>query len=373
MSWTRWTVGLLALGMWSLTIHAADPKPPTQEQYRAVIDKAVAFLKQSQNADGSWSAEPNSRGITGIAVTGLLRTGLAPTDAPAAKGLDYIEKLVNPAEGHIAGDSKIGIQNYVTSINVLALTAAGREDKYKAVVKNASEYLKRVQWDDSEGAGPNDVRFGGAGYGGGGSRPDLSNTAFFLEALKAAGVPQDDPAFKKAVVFISRTQHLKSEYNDQPWAGTFNNGSFIYTPANGGETRTDTEELLGYGSMTYAGVKSMIYCGLTKEDPRVKAALGWIRKNYTLDANPGMPPQLSERGLYYYYNTFGKTMEVLGEDKFQDAQGVAHDWRADLFHALASRQNADGSWQNKNDRWLEGDKNLVTGYALMALSYCQPK
>ena len=55
--------------------------------------------------------------------------------------------------------------------------------------------------------------------------------------------------------------------------------------------------------MTYAGVKSMIYCGVGKDDPRVKKAVGWIRKNYTVDANPGMPKRLATVGLYYYYHT----------------------------------------------------------------------
>jgi len=39
---------------------------------------------------------------------------------------------------------------------------------------------------------------------------------------------------------------------------------------------------------------------------------------------------------------------------------------------LAKRQHEDGSWTNSNARWLEGDANLVTGYALLALSYCRP-
>ena len=40
--------------------------------------------------------------------------------------------------------------------------------------------------------------------------------------------------------------------------------------------------------MTYAGLKSMMYAGLGKDDPRVKAAWGWIQKNYTVDENPGL-------------------------------------------------------------------------------------
>lgn len=356
--------------------HSADPTSParpTKEQWQAVVAKAVNHLKSTQDASGGWSKDPAKRGISGIVVTGLLKSGTSPEDAPAAQGLTYIESLVNSKEGHIAGDSQIGIQNYVTSINVMALAAAKREAKYKSVVGNAAEYLRRIQWDEGERKTAADVNYGGSGYGGGGSRPDLSNTAFFLDALKAAGVPDADPSYRKAVTFISRCQNLKSEFNDQPWAGAINDGSFIYTPANGGETRTGTKELVGYGSMTYAGVKSMIYCGLSKDDPRMKAALGWVRKNYTLDANPGMPTPESQRGLYYYYNSFAKAMDAMGDDTFVDAAGVRHDWQADLFAALAKRQRADGSWVNENDRWMEGDPNLVTGYALMALSYCKPK
>ncbi|MBA2226079.1 MAG: prenyltransferase/squalene oxidase repeat-containing protein [Thermogemmata sp.] len=345
--------------------------------WQTTVEKAVAFLRKSQNENGSWSREPMSRGITGIVVTGLIRTGYGPEDPTTAKGLKYIESLVNAKSGHIAGDdAKATLINYVTSVNVMALAAAKREEKYRAVIGNAVKYLKSYQWDEARGVTPDHTYYGGAGYAGDKSRPDLSNTAFFLEALKEAGVDKNDPAFKKALVFVSRCQNFKSEFNTAEWAGKYNDGSFIYTGANQGENRRtdDTKgDLAGYGSMTYAGIKSMIYCGVSKDDPRMKKALEWIAKNYTLDANPGMPAANSQRGLYYYYHTFAKCMDALGEDTFTDAQGVKHDWRADLLAALAKRQRPDGSWVNENDRWMEGDPNLVTGYALMALSYCKPK
>jgi squalene-hopene/tetraprenyl-beta-curcumene cyclase len=353
---------------------SAPAQPKGDAALKPVIAKAVGYLKKSQNENGSWSAEPQSRGITGIVVTGLLRTGTGPNDEPAAKGLQYIESLVNKKSGHIAGDDvRATLINYTTSINVMALAEAGRAEKYRAVIGDAVKYLKGVQWDESRGKGPDSDYYGGAGYAGDNSRPDLSNTAFFLEALKSAGVAQTDPAFKKAAVFVSRCQNLKSEYNTAEWAAKNNDGSFIYTGARGGENRTDTDDFRGYGSMTYAGIKSMIYCGIGKDDPRMKAALEWIKKNYTLDSNPGMPEKNSQRGLYYYYHTFAKTMDALGVDEFEDAKGVKHNWRADLIAALAKRQRPDGSWLNETDRWMEGDPNLVTGYALMALSYCTKK
>src|SRR5581483_10112438 len=109
----------------------------------------------------------------------------------------------------------------------------------------------------------------------------------------------------------SRCQNLKGEFNDQPWAGKVNDGGFVYTAANGGQTfagKADDGGLRSYASMTYAGLKSMIYAGLNADDPRVKAASQYIRKHYTLDENPG----LGQMGLYYYYHTFAKALAMLG-------------------------------------------------------------
>jgi squalene-hopene/tetraprenyl-beta-curcumene cyclase len=365
----------LTLFVFTLTAEAE----PTLEEWTKVTDKAIEFVKSKQNADGSWGPDdaPQKRGITGIVVTGLLKTGRVNADAPAvAKGMKFIESLVNVKEGHIAGnDAKIGLQNYVTCVNVMALQAANRPEKYKAIVGDAVKFLKQLQWDESEMKKESDDFFGGAGYDSK-SRPDLSNTHFFIDALRDSGIAADDPALKKALLFVSRCQNLKGENNDQPWAGKINDGSFIYSAAGGGSTKTSDDPnapLTGYGSMTYAGIKSMIYCGVGKEDPRYQKALEWVRKNYTVDANPGMPPQLSQRGLFYYYHTMAKSLSVMEITEFEDDKKVKHDWKKDLTEALAKRQKADGSWVNETDRWMEGNPQLVTGYALLTLAYCKPK
>jgi squalene-hopene/tetraprenyl-beta-curcumene cyclase len=127
--------------------------------------------------------------------------------------------------------------------------------------------------------------------------------------------------------------------------------------------------LRSYASMTYAGLKSMIYAGLTDNDPRVKAAYDYIRQHYSLDENPG----LGQAGLYYYYHTFAKALALLGKPTLVDSSGRSHDWRAELVEALAKRQNANGSWVNPADRFMEGDPNLVTAYGLLALAYTKPK
>jgi squalene-hopene/tetraprenyl-beta-curcumene cyclase len=51
---------------------------------------------------------------------------------------------------------------------------------------------------------------------------------------------------------------------------------------------------------------------------------------------------------------------------------MKHSWRAELVTELVKRQAADGSWVNSDRKWMEGDANLATGFALLTLSYCKP-
>ena len=370
-------IGLLAsLGLFGATSPAllAQPKKASVEDMRTkAVEKGTSFLKGTQTAEGCWGTGPNATGLTGIVVSALLKSGVAPDDPVVAKGLKYIEGLIDEKEGHIAGlNTKLTGHNYPTCVNLVALAYADPDrKKYGKAVEKAAEYLIKIQWDETEGKKPEDVIYGGAGYGGG-TRPDLSNTQFLLDALTVAKIPSTNPAFKKAVLFISRCQNLKSEFQDQPWAGKINDGSFIYTAA--GETRGATAEdgsHPGYGSMTYAGVRSLLLSGVSKEDLRVKKGLEWLTKNYTVDLNPGMPEGSGPRGLYYYLWTMSKAMTVLGEDEFTTADGKKHDWRKDIVAALVNRQKKDGSWSNDLSAWMESNPDLCTAYALNTLSYCK--
>jgi squalene-hopene/tetraprenyl-beta-curcumene cyclase len=355
-------LGTLAIAGGRPRAFAGDPSL----SYDEILTRAATFLKTRQKVDGSWSSE-RGPGITGIVVTALLRAKRATPAEPAiTKGLAYLEGFLSPKSGGLAEGPN---SNYVTSIALMAFQQANSGGKYDAQIKAGQTYLKTLQWDEGENKGQDDPFYGGAGYGSR-SRPDLSNTSFFMEALRDTGLPADDPNLKKALVFVSRCQNLKGEFNDQAWAGKVNDGGFIYTPAAGGVSMavppTDANGgLRSYASMTYAGLKSMIYAGLKPDDPRVKAAIEYIAKNYTLEENPG----LGQAGLYYYYQTFAKALTLLNQESIIDAKGIAHFWKVELTGALAKRQADDGSWVNPADRFMEGDPNLVTAYGLLALAY----
>jgi squalene-hopene/tetraprenyl-beta-curcumene cyclase len=347
---------------------AAKPKRTREE----MIARAVEFLRtKGQGADGSYSASPRTgQAVTALVTTGLLRCGVAPSEPFVIKSLKVLEGQVQP-DGSIS-KPKSPLQNYETCIAVMCFAEANRDGRYDGIIKNADKYLKEQIFDETDKKEKSDEYYGGSGYGGA-ARPDLSNTSFLIDALKSTGNDADSQAIQKALVFVSRCQNLESEHNSLEFAAKNPDGGFIYNPIGGGSSdagKTDNGGLRSYGSMTYAGLKSMIYAGLKKDDKRVKAAVTWLQKNYDLDANPG----LGQAGLYYYYSTLAKALEVMGDAKVTDAKGVEHDWRKELIAELADRQKEDGSWVNTDAKWMEGDANLVTGFALLALANCkEPK
>lgn len=347
---------------------AADPGEELRA-YQAAVDRAVNFLKtKGQAADGSFSKD-SGLGVTAVVATGLLRAGVSPNDPLAAKSLKYLEGFVQPDGGIYQPGSFY--KNYETSLAVLCFSAANKDGRYGKLLAGADKFLKGIQWDEGEGHDRSNFNYGGAGYGKN-KRPDLSNTSFLIDALKATGNGPDDEAIRKALVFVSRCQNLESEHNTTPFSAKNPDGGFYYSPADGGVSmaeKTPDGGLRSYGSMTYAGLKSMIYAGVGPDDPRVKAAFQWAQKHYDVKSNPGM----GDAGLYYYYHTFAKALDAMGAKEMVDAQGAKRDWRRELREEMLKRQKADGSWINDNARWLEGEPSLVTGYVLMTLPYVKPE
>ena len=328
--------------------------------------RAVAFLKVRQNEDGSWT-QASTVGITGLVTSALLKSGLAVDDPVITAALRQLESNIRPNGGIYASDSVH--RNYETCIAMTAFAAVNSDGRHDQTIEHARNFLSELQWDEGEGLESSDPAYGGAGYGRH-QRPDLCNSEFLVEALRTSGLTGDDPEMQRVILFISRCQNLESEHNTTEFAPLIGDGGFYYTPAAGGDSKAGVDEnggLRSYGSMTYAGVKSLIYAGLKPGDPRIQAATEWIRRHYTLDKNPGMGAQ----GLYYYFHTFAKTMDAFGEDVFVDASDRPHNWRQELTARLRELQRPNGSWVNPAGRWEERDPHLVTAYCLLALSHCE--
>lgn len=427
-----------------------------------VARDATAFLLRAQDpATGGWNVPPRGSqtphlpAFTGLALNALLMEPGGPSDPDAAdRAARFLLSLQGPDGGIHAGT----LPTYNTAIAASALSRLGTAQA-SAAADRAVDFLRAAQWGAALGQGaspaggpeaPTPVPkehpfFGGIGYGNRG-RPDISNLAFFLQAMHDTGVPADDPAFVSALGFLARLQMLErapdgTPVNPMPYAIGSAQGGFIYatgpgpqSPAEGqsfagqiDETLSDgsvASRLRAYGSVSYAGFKSLIYAGLTADDPRVHAVLGWAREHYTLAENPG----IGADGYYYYLLMFARAMHASGSPTLDaarpeplltgaywlpagsaDAQPTVlraatpqaaaallalgsisidgrpgtlsqvppdftpgpRDWRRDLTAALAALQNPDGSFRSLDDRWLENNPVLVTSYALLALQHAR--
>jgi squalene-hopene/tetraprenyl-beta-curcumene cyclase len=277
-----------------------------------------------------------------------------------------------------------GLANYVTSASIMALRDS-HDSAYEEAIQAAGRFLVTLQADEDEGYSQEaDPYYGGMGYGGD-ERPDLSNTQMSIEALRAAGIDEDEEAYQKAILFLQKCQNLAEvnptsvQISPTEKIVSGNDGGGKYSPTS---SKADLEEIdkgvfvaRSYGSMTYALLKSYILAGLDPEDKRVQAAVRWIRNNYTLDENPGFEgasdPDAGQQGLFYYYLTLARALDAMQLESIEVPDGTQRPWRAELREKILRLQRSDGSWVNhRAPRWFEGNPVLATAYALLVLDQC---
>ncbi len=353
--------------------------PPSPKEVSQAFEQGIQYLLSSRGKSGLWEIfghpEP---GISALAARALLASDSKEAKEAASVTLDFLKDL-QKEDGSIHGGH---LPVYVTSVAMMAL-AAGERPEDKAVLARAANFLRATQSDEGESYSEGDRYFGGIGYGGD-LRPDLSNLQYALQALHDSGATSDDPAMKRALVFLQRSQN-RSESNPKTYkkigsgetvrAG--NDGGATYMPGDSpaGYVRLDDGSLVArsYGSMTYALLKCYIFAGLTPEDPRVEAAVQWLGHHWTLEVNPGFDTLRDSRagfqGLYYYYLSLAEACAVAKLDILEGSDGQEHAWRTELQAQLLKLQNEDGSWVNQYaERWWEGNPVLCTAYALSALA-----
>ncbi|MEZ7955745.1 MAG: terpene cyclase/mutase family protein [Rubritalea sp.] len=366
------SIGLLTQSnLFAQTPSASNPQAPylsLQLEMENAIKTGNLYLKSVQDEKGFWKDE-NIPAYTALAIAAAMRDpNLAANETPehikpAYKWLLSMQKETGAIYGK-------GLATYNTATGIMALAASG-DLAHKDAILKARAFLISQQADYSDNPAMNKYH-GGIGYGGSHPHSDMSNTYLSIEAIKISEVYAKDTKVEKqpeldwesALQFITRTQNLEAT-NDQP--GISNDGSLNYFPGDSKagtiKNPDGTETLRGYGSMSYAGLLSMLYADLEKDDPRVAAVTDWLNSNFTVKENPG----LGQQGLYYYFNVMAKALTAANIDTLTTEDGKKIDWRKELSQTILSAQREDGSWFNKNSRWWENQPELVTCYAVLTL------
>jgi squalene-hopene/tetraprenyl-beta-curcumene cyclase len=329
------------------------------------IKEGLKWLHEQQEDDGSWQHYP---AMTALVLSSYLRAhpSISVNEPVIENGFEFLKSCVKPDGGIYLDD----MPNYNTAICLVAFKDANFPG-FDQIIKNAEDYLMGLQIDESDDYTTDSLFYGGVGYGGD-ERPDLSNLQWAIEAMAVDDLKEVDPERKltdeeiqrmqskklfydKALVFLAKCQNLQSV---NPEAYAQNDGGFMYEPGSSKAGGTNS-----YGSMTYAGLKSMIYARVDKEDERVREAFNWIRSNYSVETTPRM----GDQGLYYYYQTMAKSLNAYGEETIKDIEGKERNWRNELANQIIKVQMPEGFWINENGRWWENNPVLVTAYSILAL------
>lgn len=331
----------------------------------AAMARGAAFLKAQQAADGHFS-DPHMPALTALPLWALVCAGEGRTEG-AKKAAAFVLSTQRPDGGFYVpkpGRGGSGLGNYNTSVCLSALFESGLAPM-KAILA-ARTYIAGSQLTGD------DTMAGGFGYDRASRRryADLSNTSYALDAMRRTEGAEDfrpkgetraDLNWEKALQFVTRLQETQGE---RAGGAAYN----LRTAQAGTETnRSGRVALRAYGSMSYAAVLSMCHAKLTRSDPRVKSALDYCSRFWTVDENPGMGSQ----GLYYYYDILARALSVAGVAELVQPDGRRVDWRRELAAKLLALQRPDGSWVNDNNRFWENDPVLVTSFAVLTLALCK--
>lgn len=342
----------VVMPLWALT-------EGTREQVRSAMDRGFAYLRGTQTAEGNWS-DKRFPGLSALALWAMARAPRPENSEAATKAEAYILSCAQPDGGlyvPIPGRRGGGLGNYNTCLCMTALHAAGGKTQNTEVLLAARAYIASTQI-ETEG-----LHEGGFGYDKTSPRAytDLNNTFYALDAMRLTqDVEESRPAGQKRVDinWEAAKKYVLSMQEQEGEAA----GSFVY---NREVPRGGVSTLRSHGSMTYAGLLSMLHCQLSREDPKVRSTCQWLGAHWTLKENAGQGNQ----GLYFYYEILARALSAAGIDRLPLEDGSTVDWREALAKELLARQQADGAWRNESNRFWEGDPALSTSYALLALTF----
>ncbi len=347
----------------------SDISPELRQKAEKSIEKGLVWLAAQQSENGNWS-QPQFPAVTAMALWGILNNGNPDYADKADKAIAYIKGCVQPDGGiycKVEGRTGGGLSNYNTAICMTVLHATKREE-FVPIVLNARRFIANAQHFGD------DIYRGGFGYDKQTERTytDLMNTVFSMEAMSRTRDVEDKrpKGEKKATIDWDAALKFAESLQNKDDSTPEDSGGFHYHPNNpkSGITTNDVGKVVlrSYGSMTYAGLLSLVYAQVDHTDPRVRSALDWAARNWSLQENPGMGTQ----GLFFYFNVMSRSLNISGQQLIENKAGAKPiDWRGELIERIISLQKKDGQWQNETARFWENDPSLVTAYSILSLQY----
>jgi hypothetical protein len=287
------TLSLIAgLAFSASPARAADEKVKMDAETKKAVEKALEWLKDHQQRDGSWG----NSAVTSFALLAFMANGHVPNQGlygpEVAKGVRNLLAIARE-DGYLAGGGNM----YCHGMAALALTQVWGmtgDEEVKKVLKKSIDLIVKTQ--NSEGGWRYEPSPTGA---------DISVTIMQVMALRGAkdsGLHVPDETMKKALKYINRCHDPRT-------------GGYRYMPYSSGP---------GY-ARTAAGICVLQLCG-EYEAKEIEAAVKFLEMQ-------GDDRQHYWYGHYYAAHAFNQ----VGGKKWED-------YYARMKAKLLATQKTSGEW-----------------------------
>jgi hypothetical protein len=304
---------------------AQEKRVEMDDATKKATAKALEWLKDRQNADGSFSdgAYAHNTAITSYAMLAFMSQGHLPNQGQygpeVAKAARFLIASQRESDGYLVGAR--GGNMYCHAMATLALAelyGQTNDDALKPAVQKATELIIKSQ-----------SAAGGWRYEPQPTGADISVTIMQVMALRAAknaGMHVPDTTLKKAIAYI------KSCYRP-------NVGGFTYTPNSGAP---------GF-ARTAAGLCVLFLTG-EYEAKEIPKGVEYLKNNFN-----------SSTHFYYGHYYASHAMHQVGGKDWEEWYG-----RLVQYFVTSGSQQADGSWSATNRR--EVGPVYQTSIAVICLS-----
>jgi hypothetical protein len=356
MARIRTVIALLAVSLASAPVLAqgnppAPPKPPSEADIQAAIDRGVEFLKQAQDKEGYWrhttTEQPGQSdvGATALCALALLESGVPKSDPCITRAAAYIRsKLTTLTHTYSLSLVILFIDRYAgkeeaKAIGHLALRLAAGQNQQTGGWPYSCPQLKnpneQIDWIRKLNANRRRIQFGM--FPTEEIKEDNSNTQFAIIALWVArryGFAAEHP------LALAEWRFRNTQNEDGGWS---------YRPRAGGSTPAMTCSgllglVIGYGNARarQANLRSSGTfenpdegkpppLGDIRIDKQVQAAKAFLGKRLTNNAAAGQ--------ILYFAWSLERVGVAYGFDELNGKKW--YDWGAGL---LVPIQAKDGSW-----------------------------
>jgi hypothetical protein len=316
----------------------------TREEVEHAIREGVRFLKQEQRQDGSWSDVDNDAhtGSTSLVTLALLTAGEPVKSPTIRRALTYLRNF---------GPDELK-STYAVALQTMVFAAAEPERDQLKLVANV-EWLTRAQirpadrvnWPGSWTYSVVKNRHG-----------DNSNTQYALLGLNAAnevGIP-----VRPEVWTLSRSYWENCQHRDGGWAYTPDASS----PASGSMTCAGISSLIITGLKRYQGQETLVgdqihNCGKGGLNVDLARGIDWMANHFRVGENFGH----GQQWRYYYLYGMERAGRLTGRRFFGD-----HDWYREGAEKLVHDQvPVGGYWRGAI---FEQDPTVATSFSLLFLA-----